>query len=183
MRRTEIIDTRTQESTLETCRAYIGARKSCFEFRAIRYEAVADMLFVLGLTNNDTVVDVGAGDGEFGVYLRGRGFTGQYTPVDGMLDGTNLNYWTPEPAEFFVSIEVIEHLEVPEKLLRILDNAASKGVVLTTPNPIVTDVKAMDATHISEVYPEDFLKAGYRVHPQIFFFEPEDSLLAWKDNR
>src|ERR1041385_2475220 len=111
MNRTEIINTSTTETTLSTCRNYIESRKSCFEFRAIRYEAVREMLCTFGLNDSHTIIDIGAGDGEFGKYLRNCGFKGKYIPVDGMLDGTDLNYWTPsQQAEFFVAIEVIEHL-------------------------------------------------------------------------
>lgn len=182
--RTEKIDITNQETILNSCRNYINSRRSCYEFRAIRYEAVYDMLIILGLKDGDKIIDVGAGDGEFGKYLLERGFKGKYIPVDGMIDGTDLNLWTPEKeAEFFVSIEVIEHLLNPARLLSIMAMFATKGVVVTTPNPAVTNVYAMDATHISEVSAEDFLKAHYKVFPQVFFFEPEDSLLAWKDNR
>jgi cyclopropane fatty-acyl-phospholipid synthase-like methyltransferase len=101
-----------------------------------------------------------------------------------MVDGTDLNKWEPkEPFDFIVSIEVIEHLEQPRRFLQVLDSSSKKGVVLTTPNPHVTDVKAMDATHISEVYPKDFYAEGYRVFPAILFFENGDSLIAIRDKR
>jgi 2-polyprenyl-3-methyl-5-hydroxy-6-metoxy-1,4-benzoquinol methylase len=180
MKRTEIIDTSTPESTLITCQNYIQSRKSCYEFRSIRYEAVFEMLNYFGLNNNHTVIDVGAGDGEFGKYLYNSGFRGNYIPVDGMIDGTDLNKWIPtRRTDFFVAIEVIEHLENPIEMLRKLKQCADNAVVVTTPNPVVVNVKAMDKTHISEIRPEDFYKTGYKVVPQIFFFEPEDSLLGW----
>lgn len=182
--RTEIIDTTSRESTLQSCREYIGNKHSAYEFRSIRYEAVLDSLRLLGLQDGDSVVDVGGADGEFGRYLNDVGVNVDYKVVDGMLDGTDLNEWNPkESADFMVSIEVIEHLKVPRNFLQTLDNHSKKGVVLTTPNPHVTDVKAMDATHISEVYPADFYSEGYKVYPQILFFENGDSLLAIKDKR
>ena len=177
------IDTTNPCTVQESCTQYIMGRRSSYEFRSIRYSAVFNTLLVLGLTDFDTITDVGAGDGEFGRFLREQGFNGEYIAIDGLIDGTDLNVWQPRrTSEFFTSIEVIEHLRSPARLLQILDFYATKGVVITTPNPVVTDVRAMDSTHISEVYPDEFLRAGYHVTPQIFFFEPEDSLLAWRNN-
>lgn len=182
--RTEVLDLSSREATFESCKKYIESRHSAYEFRSIRYEAVLDTLKLLGLKDGDSLADVGGADGEFGKYLAEQGIDVNYTVIDGMIDGTDLNKWIPkEIYDFMVSIEVIEHLESPSRFLQTLDSSAAKGVVLTTPNPIVTDVKAMDATHISEVYPLDFYREGYKVYPQILFFENGDSLLAIKDKR
>jgi hypothetical protein len=182
--RTEKIDLTNQETTLASCQDYIGSRYSTYDFRSIRYEAVLESLRLLGLKNGDTLVDVGGADGEFGKYLSKQQLDIKYLVVDGMIDGTDLNKWEPtQEFDFVVSIEVIEHLKQPRKFLATLDGVAKKGVVLTTPNPHVTDVKAMDATHISEVYPVDFYAQGYRVYPQTLFFENGDSLLAILDKR
>lgn len=171
------------KSLQESCQAYIGSRRSSYEFRCIRYEGVLDQLRILGLSDLDTITDVGAGDGEFGKYLRECGWSGVYRPVDGLIDGTDLNLWTPQTrSDFMVSIEVVEHLKEPMRLLKTLDLFTDKGVVVTTPNPAVVNVYAMDQTHINAVSAEDFYRAGYKVHPQIFFVEREDSLLAWKQN-
>jgi 2-polyprenyl-3-methyl-5-hydroxy-6-metoxy-1,4-benzoquinol methylase len=182
--RNEVIDTTNKETTLESCRNYIASRHSGYEFRSIRYEAVLESLRLLGFTDGDSIADVGGADGEFGRYLEEQGIRTSYTVVDGMVDGTDLKKWIPKDIyDFMVSIEVIEHLEHPRQFLKTLDESSKKGVVLTTPNPHVTDVKAMDATHISEVYPADFYSEGYKVYPQILFFENGDSLLAIKDKR
>lgn len=184
--RTEVIDTTNRETTLATCQEYIGNRYSSYEFRSIRYEEVLNNLRLLGLQDKGhSIVDVGGADGEFGRYLREQGFKGRYDVIDGMIDGTDLNRWEPETESyhFAVSIEVVEHLKSPRTFLRTLDKTARHGVVVTTPNPHVTDVKAMDATHISEVYPVDFYSEGYKVYPAILFFENGDSLVAIKDKR
>ena len=182
--RKEVIDTTNRETTLQTCREYIGNRHSGFEFRSIRYEAVLEALRLLGLKQGDSIVDVGGADGEFGKYLEQEKAGVNYKVVDGMLDGTNLNEWIPqEKAHFMVSIEVIEHLENPRDFLKTLDAYSIKGAVLTTPNPHVVDVRAMDKTHISPTYPVDFYSQGYKVFPQMLFFENGDSLLAIKDKR
>jgi hypothetical protein len=177
--RNEVIDTTNAETIRQSCENYIGSRVSCYEFRSIRYEAVTDKLIELGLKDGDTVTDLGAGDGEFGIYLKERGLNVIYKPVDGMIDGTDLNLFVPEPSDFIVSIEVIEHLLDPRRFMLITKLCALKGVVMTTPNPKVTDVYAMDATHISEVHAEDFKAGGFNCEERILFFEPEDSLLAW----
>jgi hypothetical protein len=182
--RTELINTSNPQTTLESCQAYIGGRYSTYEFRSIRYEAVLESLRLLGLKEGDSITDVGGADGEFGKYLSEHFPNIHYKVVDGMIDGTDLNKWEPaEAADFMVSIEVIEHLKTPRNFLRTLNEFSKKGVVLTTPNPHVTDVKAMDATHISEVFPVDFYAEGYKVYPAILFFENGDSLLAIKDKR
>src|SRR5688572_25110926 len=182
--RTEVIDLTSQQTTLESCQKYIGSRHSTYEFRSIRYEAVLDSLRMLGLKNGDSILDVGGADGEFGRFVAEQGISVRYQVVDGMLDGTDLNTWdAKETCDFAVSIEVIEHLKEPRKFLETLDAVTKKGVVLTTPNPHVTDVKAMDATHISEVYPADFYAQGYKVYPATLFFENGDSLLALLDKR
>lgn len=182
--RTELINTTNPQTTLESCQAYIGARYSSYEFRSVRYEAVLDCLRLLGLKEGDSIVDVGGADGEFGKYLSENFSDINYKVVDGMIDGTDLNKWEPsEAADFMVSIEVIEHLKTPRNFLQTLDRYSRKGVVLTTPNPHVTDVKAMDATHISEVFPVDFYSEGYKVFPAILFFENGDSLIGIKDKR
>lgn len=184
--RTEIIDTTNRQTVLDTCRTYICNRYSTYEFRSIRYEAVLESLRMLGLKDRGhSIVDVGGANGEFGQYLREQGFKGRYDVIDGMLDGTDLNKWNPEDNcyHFAVSIEVVEHLKSPQAFLKTLDKVARNGVVVTTPNPHVVDVKAMDATHISPTYPADFYTAGYRVYPAILFFENGDSLVGIKDKR
>lgn len=182
--RTETFDYSSREAMQESCANYIASRHSGYEFRAIRYEAVLEILKLLGLESGDSIIDVGGVDGEFGRYLTEQGVNVDYKIVDGMIDGTDLNDWIPkETPDFMVSIEVIEHLKAPQSFLEVLDNYSKKGVVLTTPNPIVVDVKAMDKTHISEVYPSDFLQKGYKVYPAILFFEEGDSLIGVKDKR
>lgn len=184
IQRTEVIDTTNQATVLETCRAYIGNRHSGYEFRSIRYEAVLESLRMLGFGDNDSIVDVGGADGEFGRYLVEQGFAGSYAVVDGMLDGTDLNKWNPKAVyDFAVSIEVVEHLKNPQAFLKTLALSATRGVVVTTPNPHVVDVRAMDATHISPTYPADFYSTGYRVYPAMLFVENGDSLVGIRDKR
>lgn len=182
--RKEILNLSTRETTLESCRNYIQDRESSYAFRSIRYEAVLDTLLLLGLSDGDSIIDVGGADGDFGRYLKEQGIKVRYEVVDGMKDGTNLNNWVPtKTADFMVSIEVIEHLESPSDFLQTLDAHSIKGVVVTTPNPMVVNVFEMDKTHISEVFPRHFYAEGYNVYPAILFFEHGDSLIGLKDKR
>lgn len=167
--------------------------------RCVRYDAALGAMHSLGLAHTDTVVDVGAGWTEFGARLHtGRGpccsppcdapgcvppcgpSRARYIPVDACIDGVDLNTWLPpRRAEWFVALEVLEHLKRPERLARALMASASKGVIISTPNPATTDVLAMDATHVTPVAGMDLLSWGFHtVVPSSFYGEHADSLLA-----
>jgi hypothetical protein len=49
--------------------AYLAARTGCFEMRCERYDAALEVMHGLGLDDSCTVLDVGAGMGEFGARL------------------------------------------------------------------------------------------------------------------
>lgn len=165
------------------CDTYLATRTSTHEQRLPRYRAVASILRDAGLSDRDTLCDVGAGWTDFDAHLRtGLRWRGRYWPVDGALDGQDLNYWVPpRRAEWFVAIEVLEHLLWPFQLLYRMCAAADKGVVITTPNPAVVDVLALDPTHQS-VLPADTLRRGMgmEVREVELFGQERDSLLAWK---
>lgn len=162
--------------------SYLHERTGTYEWRCLRYAAAWDKLEELGLAQHDLVVDVGAGMCELDRYARTvRGFDGRYLPVDGAIDGTDLNVWWPHiEAEFFVALEVIEHLNNPLWLLRQLELRATKGVIVTTPNPDVVDVLAIDETHITPVYGETLTERGYEVEAVRLFSREADTLLAWR---
>ena len=72
-------------------KAYQESRKGTYEFRSrTRYKAVYDRLILLGLTNGDCIIDVGAGSCQFHRFLQDHRFRGSYIPVDAALDGTDL---------------------------------------------------------------------------------------------
>ena len=168
---------------IQTWTHYRDTRRGTYEFRAqTRYRDVADRLFAMGLNNSHTVVDVGAGSCQFGRYLRERGFQGEYMPVDAVIDGTDLERWVPlRRYDFFVCIEVIEHLHNPGVLMASLLRAARVGVVVTTPNSEAVDVLGCDPTHVSVVEP-DILSVYFTVERHTWFDIPNDSLLAWRQN-
>jgi hypothetical protein len=170
-------------STQHKWETYLGARTGTYEFRCRRYAAVARKLQEMGLADGDLVVDVGAGRCEFDHFLRtSLGWTGRYLPVDGSLDGTDIERWAPPETlrpEFFVAIELVEHLHAPHRLMRRMRAHARKGVAVTTPNPETTDVLGMDATHVTPVHFEEFTARGWAAEKCSLFGQPEDSILAY----
>jgi hypothetical protein len=130
--------------------------------RAGRYEVAADRLFTGGLTDRDVVADIGAGHTELDVCLRQtHGWRGRYVPVDRWTAPIDLDAWTPPVRwDWFACLEVLEHLHDPRRLLDCMLDAAIKGVVITTPNPEVVDVLAMDPTHRTPIRREQLAAWG-----------------------
>lgn len=174
--------------TIESCDEYLDARTGKYEWRARRYRSAIQIMRGPAararghqLQDSHTIVDVGAGWTELDYCLRAEyGWRGRYVPVDGGVDGTDLNDWVPpRRAEFFVALEIIEHLDHPVRLLDVMKDAATGGVVVSTPNPRTTDVLGMDPTHVSAV-PDGVLRAaGFTVEERSFYGQPNDSLFAW----
>lgn len=174
--------------TISNCDDYMAARSGKYEYRAVRYRAAADWLVSQGLTDSDTVVDIGAGWTEFDYCLRKEyDWKGRYIPVDGGIDGTDLEQWVPSrKAEFFVGLEIIEHLHEWRSCLAEWQNAATKGVALSTPNPRTTDVIGMDPTHVVEIHPKDLRSFGFDVEERTFYGgvfsngEPDSLFATWR---
>lgn len=173
---------------------YLGARTGKYEWRCHRYDAALAVMHHEGLDDHCTVVDVGSGWGEFGVRLHtGRGWDpgfpcwdrylppsrARYIPVDAGNDGTDLETWTPPRyAEWFVALELVEHLDDPARLINSMIMKARRGVILSTPNPATTDVLGMDATHRTPVGRNRLEALGFRVEERSFYGKPADSLFA-----
>ena len=150
--------------------------------RARRYGDVIDCLVQLGLTNDETVVDVGAGWTEFDFCLRTTAaWKGRYIPVDGSHDGVDLEVWSPpRQAEYFVCLELLEHLENPRRLLMELRANATKGVFISTPNPATTDVLGMDSTHKTPIHMDDLLAWGaWQTWERTYYGKKDDSLFCY----
>ena len=136
-----------------------------YEDRVPEYRIVAQALFNMGLGDDMLVVDVGAGTCDFDAYLRtAERWRGQYLPVDGAIDGTNLEGWEPwlglEP-DYVVCIETIEHVLNPTRLLNAILGMPARGFVITTPNADVVDVLAVDPTHRSALTKAWFEEHGF----------------------
>jgi hypothetical protein len=157
--------------TIQNCDNYLSERDGKYEYRAIRYRAAIDRMRDYGLDDTMTVVDVGAGMTEFDYTLRAEyNWKGRYIPIDGGIDGTDLNVWTPaRPVHWFVALEILEHLSKPFTLLEKLKAYSVKGVVLSTPNPETTDVLGMDPTHRQEIHRVDLERAGVVVSTETFY--------------
>lgn len=160
------------EPTITACDEYLQSRTGQYEFRAVRYRAAAEFMRANGLADEDTVVDVGAGWTEFDYCLRAEyNWRGRYVPLDGWIDGSDLNHYVPSrDAEWFVALEILEHLEHPLTFTHRIQDFATKGIVFSTPNPRTTDVLGMDPTHISVINKTAMeLSLGFTVTEQTFY--------------
>lgn len=130
--------------------------------RRTRYEVAADRLTTGGLSDRHSVADIGAGHTELDVCLRTvHGWRGRYTAVDRWTGDIDLEVWSPPVRwDWVACLEVLEHLRDPFRLLAELMSSALLGVVVTTPNPEVVDVLAMDPTHITPITRQQLADAG-----------------------
>lgn len=173
----------TPESHITACDTYLGERTGKYEWRCERYDHALDAMIAEGLAGEHTVIDVGAGWTEFGCRLYERccpvGVRPRYFPIDGGLDGTDLeNWWPPRPAEFFVALELLEHLENPAELVSVMQGNCTRAVVISTPNPRTTDVIGMDRTHKTPIHAYDLRSWGFKVSEESFYGQKSDSLFG-----
>jgi hypothetical protein len=172
-------------SFIISCDNYLASRTGRYEWRSIRYHKALDWLKAAGLHDCHTLFDVGAGWTEFDYALRTYGGSKcRYIPVDGGIDGTNLELWTPpRMADWFVCLEVLEHLENPFQRLERMEDSVERGggILLSTPNPATTDVLGMDPTHKTPIWDTELMHRGYQVEAVSFYGQPKDSLFAtWR---
>lgn len=179
----------TWTPTIGSCDQYLDSRTGKYEYRAVRYRAAIDWMVRNGLDDSMTVVDVGAGMTELDYCLRTEyDFRGRYIPVDGGIDGTDLNVWVPpREVHFFVALEILEHLRDPMRLASACLDKAIRGMVISTPNPATTDVIGMDPTHVSEVHMSDLVRTGFHVTERTFYGgtfsngAPDSLLATWTE--
>lgn len=170
---------KTRSTRIREADYYLSGRAGCYAWRCERYDAAIDAMEGLGLDSGCTVVDVGAGWTEFGHRLAERGHRCRYVPIDAGHDGTDLETWSPaRDAEFYVCLEVLEHLRAPCRLLVEMPQSAKRGVIVSTPNPEVTDVLGMDPTHQTPVHQSALSLAGYTVEEASFYGQDADSLFG-----
>lgn len=142
-----------------------------YENRIPEYMLAYQTLVGLGLQDDHLIVDVGAGSCDMDHYLRtGAGWRGKYLPVDGATHGIDFNerlpytYLPNSHADYYVSLETLEHVYDPERVVRAMQQRARKGVVVTTPNPEVVDVMAVDPTHVISIWPSMLEEWGFIVN-------------------
>lgn len=165
---------------IQDCDEYLNERTGCYEFRRERYLPTVEEMLRIGLSDTDTVYDIGAGMTEFDYCLRTDGnFKGRYIPIDGGIDATDLNSWyPPRRAEFFVALELLEHLDYPHGLVSAMQQMCEKAIIISTPNPDTTDVLAMDRTHKTPIYWEMLEQWGFSWRTASFYGKPADSLFG-----
>lgn len=167
---------------------YLGQRTGCYEYRSVRYEAAANALTYNGLNHGHTVYDIGAGMTEFDYHLRvSTGWRGRYIPIDGSIDDTDLDFWTPpRGAEFVVALEILEHLYAPDRLVRALQANTTKAIVVSVPNPRTVDVLDIDDTHVTVITRGMLNDWGFDVHEATFYGgkfsngEPDSLFGVWR---
>lgn len=132
---------------------YLSERTGKYEYRAIRYRLAADELIRMGLNDTHTILDLGAGWTEFDYCLRVEyNWRGRYIPLDGSTNGEDLNTWhPPREYDFFVGLELLEHLVSPEHLVTAIKEKTLIGGVVSVPNPEKFDIMSIDDTHVTEV--------------------------------
>lgn len=162
------------DPTTANCDEYLASREGQETIRATRYKATCNWLRNAGLSNSDTLLDLGAGMTELDYYLRTElGWKGRYIPIDGGIDEKNhriTQYWNPpREVDWIVSLEFLEHIYQPHTLLQNMFGWADKGIVFSTPNPWACDVKAMDETHVSEIDRNVATALGYEIHDMTFY--------------
>jgi hypothetical protein len=146
-------------------------RTGKYEYRAVRYRHAIEAMYANGLDDSMTIFDIGAGMTEFDYCLRREyDWRGRYIPVDGGIDGTNLNLWEPpRDAHWFVCLEIFEHLWNFRTLIERMQEKAHCGIVMSTPNPATTDVLGMDPTHVLEVHEGNLTSRGFEVSAETFY--------------
>jgi len=161
----------TWQPTVQNCDNYMDERTGKYEWRAVRYRRAIEEMYRNGLDDSMTIFDVGAGMTEFDYTLRAEyDWRGRYIPIDGGIDGTDLNHWQPpREGHWFVALELLEHLTNWRYLVSSMQDKATQGIVVSTPNPRTTDVIGMDATHVCEVWPGQLETFGFDVSEETFY--------------
>ncbi len=163
------------------CEEYLKAQGP-WEARCKRYAAVLHNLVLMGFSHGDLVVDVGAGMCDFARYVYQQDFAFRYVPIDGSISGINLesDILTLLKADWYVCIETVEHMNNPFLLLQRMKNYAERGVVVTTPNPDVTDVLALDSDHKTAVNAREFVCMKFLPETVSIHYQDDTILATWQ---
>jgi hypothetical protein len=170
--------TEEEQRLMDRCSTYIRVDRRPYSERKARYQVASDRLHRGGFCDRDILMDLGAGGTELDYCLRTEhGWRGRYAPVDGWIDGTDLEGWTPRRRpDWFAALEVLEHLQDPQSLIDMMREHAERGFVLTTPNADVVDVLAMDEDHVHAINREQLEGWGIYVTVHTFYGTPDDGL-------
>jgi hypothetical protein len=168
----------SSQRLMDRCAAYICADRRPYSERKARYQVASDRLHQSGFSDRDTLLDLGAGGTELDYCLRTEhDWRGRYVPVDGWIDGTDLETWTPpHPPAWFAALEIVEHLQDPQRLIKVMKEHARRGFVLTTPNSAVVDVFAMDSDHVHAFTRTQLQAWGLHTTVHTFYGTPDDGL-------
>lgn len=150
---------------------YLDERTGCYAYRAVRYSAAGTALHLAGLDHDHTVYDIGAGMTELDYHLRvALSWRGRYVPVDGSIDGTDLETWEPpRDVDYTVALELLEHLDDPGRLIAQLQAHTKRRIVVSVPNPRTVDVLGIDRTHRTVVTREFLESYGFKVTEETFY--------------
>lgn len=153
--------------------------RGSYQDRLPEYERVAGELRLLGLGEDDLIVDLGAGTCDFARFMYTNGWTGLYVPYDAAIQGIDLDTWDPgHDADWVISIQTVEHLQDPEGHRELIEKTAQKGAVVTTPNGQVAEFYEMDPTH---VHPVDLHSwPGWSVSMASFSKEDDTLVGIWR---
>lgn len=171
------------------CDDYLASRTGKYEWRSVRYRSAALALNATGhLNDRATVYDIGAGWTEFDYHLRTAwDWKGRYIPIDGGIDGTDLDYWSPKrEVEFTVALEILEHLRDPGDLVELLQWKTKHRIVVSVPNPRTVDVLGIDPTHVTVVTREMLESWGFNIVERTFYGgvwsngEPDSLFGVWE---
>lgn len=167
---------------IQDCDEYLNERTGCYEFRRERYSPTVAEMLRIGLSDTDTVYDIGAGMTEFDYCLRTEGnFKGRYIPIDGGIDGTDIDaydWFPPRQADFFVALEILEHVNNPYWLVNKMKAKCRKAIIISTPNPMTTDVLGMDKTHKTPITEDMLSDWEFSWRTASFYGKPADSLFG-----
>lgn len=163
---------------------YLRGHTSAHFERAARFRAASERLRASGLDDADILTDLGAGYTELDYFLRAEyGWRGRYVPLDVWVDGSfDLATWrAARPVDWYAALEVLEHLEDPEDLVRRMAETALKGFVVTTPNSAMVDVLAQDPTHVTPLDEKTLQGWGMTTSLHNFYGQYQDGVLGlWR---
>ncbi len=174
----------TPRSRIAQAEEYLMGHVSLHFERAARFRAASERLRAHGLADSDILIDLGAGHTELDFFLRKEyGWRGRYVPMDAWIDGTfDLLTWRPaRSVGWYAALEVLEHLEDPESLVRRMKESALEGFVVTTPNSKRVDVLAQDPTHVTALDEETLQSWGLRTTLHNFYGMHQDGICGlWR---